>query len=86
MFTRFVVSVSVCPQTHGRVDPPNFYPTVKPLVDGLTDAGWWPDDDYSHLVSMSFKYGGPCPIKKCVGIVLDMTPCGDDSDRGMCHA
>lgn len=27
-----------------RRDPSNYMPTVKALVDGLTDAGWWPDD------------------------------------------
>lgn len=27
-----------------RRDPHNFYPTIKPIIDGLTDAGLWPDD------------------------------------------
>lgn len=27
-----------------RRDPSNFAPTVKALIDGLTDAGVWPDD------------------------------------------
>ena len=27
-----------------RRDPHNYYPTVKPIVDGLVDAGVWPDD------------------------------------------
>lgn len=27
-----------------RRDPHNYFPTVKPLVDGLVDAGVWPDD------------------------------------------
>ena len=27
-----------------RRDPHNYYPTVKPIVDGLVDAGLWPDD------------------------------------------
>jgi crossover junction endodeoxyribonuclease RusA len=27
-----------------RRDPHNFYPTIKPIIDGLTDAGFWPDD------------------------------------------
>lgn len=27
-----------------RRDPANYFATVKPIVDGLVDAGWWPDD------------------------------------------
>jgi crossover junction endodeoxyribonuclease RusA len=27
-----------------RRDPHNLFPTVKPIVDGLVDAGLWPDD------------------------------------------
>lgn len=27
-----------------RRDPHNYFPTVKPVVDGLIDAGLWPDD------------------------------------------
>lgn len=28
-----------------RRDPNNWWPTVKALMDGLVDAGVWPDDD-----------------------------------------
>lgn len=27
-----------------RRDPHNYYPTIKAIVDGLVDAGLWPDD------------------------------------------
>ena len=30
-------------------DPHNMAPTIKAIVDGLTDAGCWPDDDSSHV-------------------------------------
>jgi crossover junction endodeoxyribonuclease RusA len=33
-----------------RRDPMNWYPTVKALVDGLTDARFWPDDDASYVL------------------------------------
>lgn len=56
------VIVQVSPPTRRRLDPPNLYPTVKPLVDGLTDAGVWVDDDWQHLIKMSFVYGGPSKI------------------------
>lgn len=30
-------------------DPSNLTPTSKAVVDGLTDAGWWADDDDSQV-------------------------------------
>lgn len=33
-------------------DPHNLFATVKPIVDGLTDAGLWPDDT-SEWVSVT---------------------------------
>lgn len=40
--------------TNRKADPANAYPTVKAALDGLTDAGVWPDDDSTHVVSLSF--------------------------------
>lgn len=35
----------VLPVSRGaRRDPHNYFATVKPIVDGLVDAGVWPDD------------------------------------------
>lgn len=66
------VSVTVCPTTRSRMDPPNAYPTVKALVDGLTDACWWEDDHWRFLPLMSFSYGGRSPVKGCYRLVLDV--------------
>lgn len=30
-------------------DPSNLMPSVKAVVDGLTSAGWWDDDDADHV-------------------------------------
>lgn len=54
IFNKFKVRVLVSPPTRRRLDPVNLYPTVKHLVDGLTDAALWEDDDWGHLVEMSF--------------------------------
>ena len=62
-FNRFKVTVEVFPPTRRRLDPPNLYPTVKHLIDGLTDAKLWEDDDWKHMESMTFKYGGWSEIK-----------------------
>jgi crossover junction endodeoxyribonuclease RusA len=33
-----------------RLDPCNYYLTVKAVVDGMVDMGWLPDDDSRHLI------------------------------------
>lgn len=38
----------------GRADPSNAADTVKPLIDGMTDAGVWADDDDLHVVGPTF--------------------------------
>lgn len=38
------VTVHLPVKANRRRDPHNFFPTVKPIVDGLVDAGLWPDD------------------------------------------
>lgn len=50
--------ITVFSPTKRRMDPPNFYPTVKALVDGLTDAGVWTDDNHEVIKYMTFQYGG----------------------------
>lgn len=52
------VIISVFPPTKRRLDPPNLYPTVKAIVDAMTVAELWEDDDYQTIKRMSFEYGG----------------------------
>ncbi len=39
-----VVAISLPVKDRRKRDPHNLFPTVKPIVDGLVDAGIWPDD------------------------------------------
>lgn len=61
MFTRFTVDVEVSSYNKAIFDPPNFYPTVKPIIDGLTDTSWWADDNFHYLTAMTFTAGEPQP-------------------------
>lgn len=56
--SKYTVDVFVYAPSKRRIDPPNLYPTVKPIIDGLTDANLWEDDDHTHMESVTFKYGG----------------------------
>lgn len=51
------VGIRVYPPTRRRMDTPNWYPTVKPLIDGLTDAGVFTDDNNTVITSMTFIPG-----------------------------
>jgi hypothetical protein len=39
-----LVTVHIPVKGNRRRDPHNWFPTIKPIVDGLVDAGLWPDD------------------------------------------
>lgn len=77
LFDVFRLTVTVCPPTRRRLDPPNLYPTVKALIDGLTDASWWADDNFMHLVETSFRYGGLSGVKDTFKLILDFEEVAD---------
>lgn len=69
-----------------RADPTNVEPTVKALVDGMTDAGVWEDDSSDHIARTSFERG---PNSKKPGhrrITMILEPVerekNDDGDDG----
>ena len=39
----------------GKADPSNAAPVVKAALDGLTDAGLWPDDDSEHVIAVEYR-------------------------------
>lgn len=49
------LTVEVAIPTRRRFDPANSSPTVKALVDGLTDAGWWTDDNSDVIREVTYK-------------------------------
>nr|WP_315501281.1 hypothetical protein [Actinomyces oris] len=50
---RLVVEISF--PDRRRRDPHNYMATVKPIVDGLVDAGVLPDDDAKHLLGPDLR-------------------------------
>jgi crossover junction endodeoxyribonuclease RusA len=57
---------------NGKADPANAAPTVKALIDGMTDAGVWPDDDSTHVIGPTFLRDpkSPTPGHYTVRLVL----------------
>jgi len=39
---------------NGKADPSNAFPTCKALIDGMTDAGCWPDDDHTNVIGPTY--------------------------------
>lgn len=55
MFDRCEVEALIAYPSSRRADPANASPTVKALIDGLTDAGYWPDDDSKHVTAVTYR-------------------------------
>ncbi len=45
------VTVTIPVKGNRRRDPLNWVATVKPILDGITDSGAWPDDDSRWVTS-----------------------------------
>lgn len=78
IFDKFKAILIVFPPTKRRLDPANLSPTLKPLIDGLTDASYWEDDDFNHLLDTSFRYGGVSGIKNTYILKLILREIDDE--------
>ena len=58
------IGVRIHPPTRRRMDAPNWYPTIKPLIDGLKDAGVFTDDNDKVITSLVFLSGKISGTKK----------------------
>lgn len=47
---RTLVHALIGYSTKHKADPPNSYPTIKACIDGLVDAGVFPEDTSDHVV------------------------------------
>lgn len=63
--------IIICPPTKRRMDAPNWYPTIKALIDGLTDAGIFEDDNDNVITSYTFVRGTKTENKK-YKIIIDI--------------
>lgn len=55
-------------------DVGNWFPTSKALIDGLVDAGAWPDDNPDHIVGLLFERPR---LASNDGLFLTITPFQD---------
>lgn len=64
-----VVSVALPVKDKRRRDPHNYFATVKPIVDGLVDAGLWPDDTPEWVTTVE-----PTLVPGATSVVVTLTP------------
>lgn len=55
-------------------DPPNAWPTVKAILDGITDARIWPDDDATHVPVTSFLRDWTPAVKGSRRVTIQLIP------------
>ena len=65
-----IVEVSIPFARNGRRDPHNYAPTVKAIVDGLVDAGLWPDDPPEFVRT----FEPLCRVEKGGELIITITP------------
>lgn len=51
------VTATIHPLTAGRFDPENAAPMVKAILDALTQADYWEDDDSRHVIGPDYRAG-----------------------------
>jgi crossover junction endodeoxyribonuclease RusA len=70
------VVVTVSYPDRRRRDAPNLWPTVKPLIDGMVDAGVLPDDSDAQVRRTVFQAGGERCAKGFVRLHVELVEVG----------
>lgn len=85
-FPYYTIVFTVYQPERRWIDPPNFSPTSKALIDGLTDAGWWDDDNLEHSLETTFRYGGLSGIPGTYVFKMTITQPDDTSQYVLTRA
>ena len=77
--TRVVAQLRVVARRRSRIDPANYAPTAKACVDGLVDAGIWPDDSADWVEGPDMRLGETAakPADEALVLLLYGRPCCD---------
>lgn len=59
---------------NSRADPANASDAVKPILDGLTDASAWADDDSEHVPAVTYRRGSKTDRQGWHRITLTFIP------------
>ncbi|MFL6112199.1 MAG: hypothetical protein ACJ786_12725 [Catenulispora sp.] len=68
------ITVVLYPHNRRRPDPHNWGPSAKASIDGLVDAHVLPDDDWRHLLAVTFMLGPQRPVRQLALHITPITP------------
>lgn len=71
------LTVTVHMPSNRRFDPPNAWPTIKPLIDGFVKAGALTDDSHKEIPETVFKKGEKTSIAGTYRLVFDFETLGE---------
>lgn len=67
------ITVTASLPTARKFDPANIAGTVsKHAIDGLTDAGLFPDDDSDHVLAVTFQRGPKTRVRGIYRLVIEI--------------
>lgn len=75
--SRVVAELEMVSRRRTRIDPANYAPTAKAAVDGLVDAGIWPDDSSGWVIGPDMRLGQAVkqPGDEALVLLLYGQPC-----------
>lgn len=71
------VTAAIGYPTASRADPSNAAPTVKAVLDGITDAGGWADDDSRHVLAVTYTRGPETRRRGMYRVVIEIEEVAD---------
>lgn len=82
------VELTMIPADRRRRDPDNLAGALKPVLDGLVDAGVIPDDSWQHVAGVALAIENPDPSLNSHRwrLMIDVLEhdCRDSIDGGVC--
>ncbi len=54
-----VAELVMLTKRRNRIDPANYQDTAKAVIDGMVDAGVWPDDSSQWVIGPDMRLGDP---------------------------
>lgn len=85
--SRVVAELHMTARRRARIDPANFAPTAKAVIDGLVDAGIWPDDNAGWVVGPDMRLGPVVkpPLVEALVLRIWGGPCCDGAHNRHGH-
>lgn len=81
--SRVVAELVMSARRTARLDPANYAPTAKAVIDGLVDAGIWPDDSHGWVTGPDMRLADErvAPGDEVLRLHIYGVPCCDGAEH-----